>query len=148
MRAPAATASALIVALAVIGLTGCAPTGTPGTDDASQGSGTDAGDTDANATDTDDATGGDCVDPVLTDGPGTVTITVTADAMDPASVDIAVGDVVEFIGAGEGYHGLLVGTLSSVTVTPSLPEYYRFDAAGSCEASDELGSGTATINVG
>jgi plastocyanin len=154
MRAPASTA--LVFALALVALTGCAP-GTAddadtGTDDSSQGTDDsgDASDTDSSADDTDDAStgGGSCVDPVLTDGGEVATITISADAMSPSSVDISAGDVVKFVGDGAGYHGLLVGSLASVSVGSSLPEYYRFDSAGACDASDELGSGTATINVG
>ncbi|CAN5241554.1 hypothetical protein BH11ACT3_BH11ACT3_05970 [soil metagenome] len=153
MRASATASTALIFALALVALSGCqaGDSDDTGTDDTTQSddSGS-AGDTDSNADDTDDAStgSGSCADPVLADGGEVATITINGDTMTPSSVDISAGDVVKFVGEGEGYHGLLVGSLASVTVTPSIPEWYRFDGAGTCEASDELASGTATINVG
>lgn len=155
MRAPAAPA--LLFALALVALAGCQGGtaddggGDDGGDtggDTSQGSDTDAGG-DESGDDGGDAAGGDCADPVLTDPPSTAgDITITADSMSPSTLEISVGDVVGFLGGDDGFHGLLVGSLASVTVTDSIPEYYRFDGAGTCQVADELGTGTATITVG
>lgn len=92
--------------------------------------------------------GSDCSDPVLVDGPATGgTISITADAMDPVTLSISVGDIVGFTSGDGGNHGLVVGTLSGVTVANGLDEFYRFDGAGICDAVDEIGAGVATISV-
>jgi plastocyanin len=88
-------------------------------------------------------------DPVLVDAPadGGPAIAIGADAMDPSTLTIKAGDVVTFTSGDDSFHGLVINSLASVTVAKGLPEYYRFDDAGSYAVSDELTSATATITV-
>ena len=122
----------------MVGLAGCQAADAP--EDAP-----DAGSNDGGAQ-TDQ--GSDCSDPVLTDGPATGgTVSISTDAMDPSTLNISIGDIVGFTSGDGGNHGLVIGTLSSVTVANGLDEFYRFDGPGICDATDELGSGVVTISV-
>lgn len=72
---------------------------------------------------------------------------LSADAITPSELTIAVGDVVSFTSGDGSFHGLLVNQLASVTVAQNLPEYYLFETAGTYLIADELSDATATITV-
>jgi plastocyanin len=134
-------APAVLAALLVV--TGCAPT-TPGTaapdSPAVSEAPADSGDTSVDSS----------LAPTLVDEPESpdATLSITATTMDPATVSIPVGGIIVFVAGDDGFHGLVINELSSVTVTGGLTESYQFTEAGTYLASDELGSGTATIVVG
>ena len=136
-RSTLAAGAALAVILALVG---CSPTTAVSDDSGSDDPSSSAPVEEAPATD---------AVPTLTDAPpaGGPTMALSADAITPNTLTISVGDVVTFTSGDGGVHGLVINSLSSVSVASSLEEYYLFTEAGTYVVSDELSSATATITV-
>ena len=130
------------VVVVILGLVGCAPTAhsvsDPAPDDQTSSSAAD-----------ETAEASTSAVPTLTDAAaaGGPAMAMSSASVSPASLSIAVGDVVTFTSGDGGLHGLVINGLSSVTVAKSLPEYYLFTEAGTYEVSDDLSDATATITV-
>lgn len=85
----------------------------------------------------------------LTSGQATAdhTVTITATAMSPSTLSIAKGDIVTFVGGESGVHAVIVPGLEAATVTKGLFETFEFPKVGTFVVTDDVGSGTVTINV-
>lgn len=141
--------TAVAASVLIFALTGCGQTAdvpASATDDSSQtdDTGTDDAGTDAGTDDT-----GALPQPTLAseaDGSG-LTMGMANDGITPSTLEISVGDTVTFESADDGFHGLLVNGLASVTVATNLPIFYTFTEPGTYAVSDELSDATATITV-
>ncbi|PJJ62029.1 cupredoxin domain-containing protein [Compostimonas suwonensis] len=161
-------ASAALAAVLLLGLTACS--GGSAADEADGVSGSSAG-AGASSADTGSDTGSDADSganpgsdsdgeadagagapgsaPVLVDTPPSpaATVGMTADGMDPGAVTVPAGSIVTFTSADDGFHAVIIDDMDGLTVAKGMPTSLRFDAPGSYVATDELGSGTATIEV-
>ncbi|CAB4684530.1 MAG: hypothetical protein F2667_00185 [Actinobacteria bacterium] len=147
------TAAALLTAtVLLLGASGC------GSDDATESGSSSSPSSDTSAGESTDgveateetsAPAPASADPVLVDDPGTPDATLTLDdvGFDLEGASIPVGGIVRFTSTDGGPHGIVVGTLSSVTVMGGLDEWYRFDEPGSYVVSDEITGATATVVV-
>lgn len=133
--------AATVMSLLVVGLAACSST-------ASADPKASGGDTSSSAPKADTpAQAG--ADPVFVDSApdGGPTMAMKGDSFDPATLTIKAGDTVKFTSGDDGIHGLVAGSLASVTVAKGMPEFYRFTEAGSYTVKDEISEATATITV-
>jgi plastocyanin len=79
--------------------------------------------------------------------PGGATLTVTGDTFEPASVTIPAGTTVTLAAGDSALHGVVVGTMSSITVSKNVPEHYLFPGPGGYDVIDEITGAKATITV-
>ncbi len=86
---------------------------------------------------------------VLVDGeaPAERTITITAGQLEPATLTIAVGDIVTFKSGDDAIYAVEVGDLDSATVSGGLIETFQFPEAGEYPAVEIISGSTATISV-
>lgn len=88
--------------------------------------------------------------PVLANGgaPAERTFTISANGIEPASVEIAVGENVTFVAGDDAIYAIGVGGLDAATVTDGLIETFDFPAAGTYIAVEEITGTQVTIVVG
>lgn len=75
------------------------------------------------------------------------TVTITEAGFEPADTTVSVGDVVQVTTTDDGIYGVVVGDLSSYTVTTGLDEFFRFDQPGTYAVAEEISQAEATITV-
>jgi plastocyanin len=88
--------------------------------------------------------------PVMVDGeaPPERTFTLMSGSIEPASLQIAVGDNVTFVVTDGTLHSIAVGGLDDAAVLDKLSETFEFHAAGTYTAVDRVSGTSATIIVG